>query len=300
MDEEPHVYDSVECFHEKLKKRKQDVCCAYENILHLQTIRSKPSQEAQHQQEKPSVRQDTHSNTKPCLVIVSTFIALLLVFSLAALLLGVFGLFNQEKTLTVSDQLRTDLKMFNESLLGANSDVMSLINLINAAKTDISSINSQLNTAESNIRSMSSTYSSQISVLQSQLSNANSVATSARNELSHMSASVSSAQSSQSAKIHSLQTSASRLLTSMRSLSSTQISRLSASIRTVSSTQRSQVQVLETVRTHVNNPYRNCHQETRSCQITLITNDDKRLYCSTPSLRINQTVSHINNIIVIG
>ena len=39
-------------------------------------------------------------------------------------------------------------------------------------------------------------------------------------------------------------------------------------------------------------PYRNCHQEICSCFINGSINSNKRLYCSTEYLQVNQTVSH--------
>lgn len=39
------------------------------------------------------------------------------------------------------------------------------------------------------------------------------------------------------------------------------------------------------------NPYQNCHEDKRSCQINQLINYDRRLFCSTDTLAVNITVS---------
>jgi predicted nucleic acid-binding Zn-ribbon protein len=58
---------------------------------------------------------------------------------------------------------------------------------------------------------------------------------------------------------------------------------------------RSQASSLQTsLNNHLSSsmqPYQNCHQDTQSCSVSNLTNDNRRLYCNTHALNANVTVS---------
>ena len=93
--------------------------------------------------------------------------------------------------------------------------------------------------------------------------------------------------------IKSVSTTLSNSIGSVRSTQSSiysKVSSVSTSFTSVSRSHSSSIRVLQTM---TSNPYRNCIQETKSCIIDLLRNDNRRLFCQTETLSVNRTVSII-------
>ena len=189
--------------------------------------------------------------TKKCLIVISVFLALLFVLTSAAFC---FSILMDEIIPKQSESAQHSASSGSEESVNQTQ----LLDEINMLKLKLNQLMSEAMNTQDYIRSAAS----QLNTVQSNLS-----------LLSN--------------KISTVQTDT-RRVNNTQIVMNSQINSLQSQITT---TNRNVATVTTRVNNWITSPYQNCHQETSSCTLNTLINDDKRLYCTTGSLSVNITVS---------
>ena len=176
--------------------------------------------------------------------------------------------------------VQNEVSLVNERQSGLSSD-------ISAAQHNIASVSRQISTARGDITSVSSTMNQQIrSIIGMDIRSISSTMSEGFQSL------ISTNIQPVSSRINSqIIRSVSSLNTRINSVSSSLNTRIRSTSSVLGSRITSSVNRLSTVVSRLSNPYQNCYQVNRSCQIDdSLMNNNKRLYCSTPALAVDRTV----------
>ena len=205
--------------------------------------------------------------TKNCLVVISVLLALLFVLTSAAFC---FSIFKDEIIPMQSGSAQHSASSGSEELVNQTH----LLNEINILKVKLNKLTTDAMNTQDYIRSVNKT----VQAAQYDISSARHQFNTVQRNLSLINSQVNTVQSDL------------RIVSSNQTILNDQIIILRAQISTIN---RNMTTVNNQMNNYTHISYQNCHQQTSSCYINTLINDNKRLYCSTGRLTVNKTVSKI-------
>ena len=229
----------------------------------------------------------TQTKTKKCLVIISFIMALILILTLAAISLGAFGVQEILSKPTSSSLAAKSEEQANYTFLLQEISMLNdqLSQLAADVKWNISQIMNQVMTGQ--LTSGNATQlTNQLMILQNGLRSVNDTLQRTKNDIIFSNNRITMTENG----ITSINNQLSSAQADIRSVSTAQITINGqiSSLQTISTRLDTSVNSINTWRS---NPYRNCHQQIRSCIINELINENTRLLCTTATLPVNRTVS---------
>ena len=230
------------------------------------------------------------------------------------ILIGQLNLETQRNISQLSSQLSDSFSLTNDNISSMNVIQSNLMSDISTAQTSIGSVNRQLSIAKgdivlvkhtvtqkisslinTNIRSVGRSVSSLIST------NIPSVSNQFGNSANSLNARINSVSDSLSADIYTASTSLTKKILSTSNSLHQRIVATNVALNARISTESVRLSMVSaSVTNWLRNPYQNCHEDKRSCQINQLTDYGRRLFCSTRTLVVNITVSLLIIFVTVG